>query len=205
MKKRSGAFFVLFAAGLTCSAQNLGKWSFEGGVGPTFPVSAAGDRWNTGVTFDLGGGYRFTSHLTGLLELQYDRFSLSDFALAAAQQPAGFTRFWSISVSPRYDFHVHGNYGAYVIGGYGGYARTTAFTDPSQAQAFCDPYYGYCDTGGAPVISSLTNWKGGFNAGGGGTYSLGDSGIKFFTEVRYNRVLSHFSNEFVTLRFGLSY
>jgi hypothetical protein len=78
-----------------------------------------------------------------------------------------------------------------------------AFTDPSQAAGYCDPYYGECFSSGAPVVASFTNYKGGFNIGGGATYALGDSGFKVVADARYNRFLSHANNEFITLSFGI--
>jgi hypothetical protein len=43
------------------------------------------------------------------------------------------------------------------------------------------------------------------NLGGGVFYALGSSGLKVFTDARYNRFLSHTSNEFVTLTFGIKW
>ena len=165
------------------------------------PQRIAGTRENILV----GGGYNFTPHVAGLLEFQYDHFSLSNSALQAFNQPDGFVRFWSLSLSPRYDFNPQGRFDVYATGGYGLYARELAFTDPSQIQQFCDPYYGYCETSGAPVIASFTNYRGGVNLGGGASYALGSSGVKVFTDVRYNRIVSHSSNQFITLTFGIRY
>ena len=205
MIQSSKAALLLFLGAAACAGQEFHKWTFDGGVGPTFPVGTAKDRWNTGWNFALGGGYNFNSHLSGLLELQYDHFNLSDAALISFNQPYGYTKFWTITVNPRYDFNPKGRIGAYATGGYGLYARTLTFTDPSQAVSYCDPYYGYCDTTGAPVIASFTNYKGGVDIGGGVTYALGGTGLKVFTDVRYNRYLSHSNNDFITLRFGIRY
>lgn len=199
------ATLLLFLLGLSCAGQDFHKWTFEGGVGPSFPVASAKDRWNTGLNFLIGGGYNFTPHVSGLLEFQYDHFSLSNSALQAFNQPDGFIRFWSLSLSPRYDFNPQGRFDVYATGGYGLYARELAFTDPSQIQEICDPYYGYCEYSGAPVIASFTNYRGGLNLGGGVSYPLGSSGLKVFTDVRYNRFLSRNSNEFVTLTFGIKW
>jgi len=196
---------LLLLAGLSCAGQDFHKWTFEGGAGPTLPVGAARDQWNTGWNLMFGGGYNFNPHVSGLLEFQYDHFNLSNAALLNFNQPGGYVHFWSLSVDPRYDFNPKGRFDVYATGGYGLFARTLAFTDPSQIQQYCDPYYGYCQTTGAPVIASFTNYKGGVNFGGGVSYALGGSGLKVFTDVRYNRFLSHYNNEFLTLSFGLKY
>ena len=186
-------------------AQDLSKYTFEGGGGVTFPSGSAGSRLNTGYNFLLGGGVRFSPEWAGLLEFQYDHMSLNTQALESFNQPDGFNRFWSLTVNPRYYIHPAGKISGYATAGYGLFARSLAFTDPSQAVGYCDPYYGICDSTGAPVIAEYTNYKGGFNAGGGLTYAIGDTGLKFFTDVRYNRFLSHANNEFITLSFGIVY
>jgi hypothetical protein len=85
------------------------------------------------------------------------------------------------------------------------YHRTLAFTDPSQAVGYCDPYSGYCENSGAPVVAAFSNVKGGYNLGGGGTYKLGDSGFKVFTDVRFNRFIAHSTNDWVTISFGIQF
>lgn len=198
---------AIIAMLLTCvsvvTAQNFSKYTFEGAVGPSLPIGSAKDRLNTGYNFLFGAGWKFNPELSALLEFQYDHFSLNDSALQAFNQPDGFNRFWSLTINPRYSIHPRAKFSGYGTGGFGIYSRTLAFTDPSQAVNYCDPYYGYCDSSGAPVIASFTNYKGGFNVGGGVAYALGDTGLKLFGDARYNRVLSHANNEFVTLSFGI--
>jgi opacity protein-like surface antigen len=196
---------ALALPGVSCFAQDFNKWTVEGAAGPTFPSGGAKDRWNTGWNFMLGGGRNFTPHISGVIEFQYDRFGLTNTALQNYSQPDGYNRFWSFTFNPRYDFNPKGRFDGYLTGGYGVYSRTLAFTDPSQIQQYCDPYYGYCQSSGAPVIASYINYRGGVNAGGGVTHTLFGSGLKFFTDVRFNRFLGHTPNDFVTLRFGILY
>lgn len=202
----------IIATFLACSAlagigdaQVLSKLTFEGGVGPSFPTGSAKNSMNTGYDLLFGAGWKFTPSVATLLEFQYDHSSLTDQTLQAFGQPDGFNRFWSLTFNPRYYIHPHGKISGYGTAGYGLYARSLAFTDPSQAASYCDPYYGYCESSGAPVVAEFTNYKGGFNVGGGLTYAIGDSGLKFVTDVRYNRFLSHANNQFVTLSFGVLY
>jgi opacity protein-like surface antigen len=201
---------VIIATLLSCStfvgignAQVLGNLTFEGAVGPSFPVGSARSSMNTGYNFLLEAGWKFTPNIAALLDFQYVHSSLTAQTLQAFGQPDGFNRFWSLTANPRYYIHPHGKISGYGTAGYGLYARSLAFTDPSQATGYCDPYYGYCESSGAPVVAEFTNYKGGFNVGGGITCAIGDSGFKFVTDVRYNRFLSHANNEFVTLLFGI--
>jgi hypothetical protein len=204
MKKTIIAVFVACTVMSTVStAQDFSRFTFEGGGGLSFPMGSAKNRLNAGYNFLLGGGVKFTPAFSGLLEFQYDHFSLTNQVLQAFEQPAGFNRFWSFTLNPRYYINPKGKVSGYATAGYGIYSRSLAFTDPSQAVGYCDPYYGDCYSSGAPVIAEFTNYSGGFNVGGGLTYALGESGFKFVTDLRYNRLLSHANNEFVTLSFGI--
>ena len=203
MKITTATLIVWFSSALRSSGQTLDNFTFAGGGGGSFPVGSAKDRLNTGYNFLFGAGWKFTPDVAGLLEFQYDHFSLTNNALAAFNQPDGFNRFWSFTLNPRYYIHPKSKLSGYGTAGYGLYSRTLAFTDPSQAVGYCDPYYGYCSSSGAPIIAEFTNYKGGFNIGGGLTYALGESGFKFVSDVRYNRFLSHANNEFITLSFGI--
>lgn len=210
--RRFNAMKFLFTAVLTLTGlvniaqgQLLDKLTFEGALGPTLPIGTAKSSMNTGFNFLLGAGWKFTPNVAGLLEFQYDRSSLTNQTLQAFNQPDGFNRFWSLTLNPRYYIHPKGKVSGYGTAGYGLYVRSLAFTDPSQAVGYCDPYYGYCSSSGAPIVAEFTNYKGGFNVGGGVTYAIGESGFKVVGDVRYNRFLSHANNEFVTLSFGLLY
>ena len=205
MKSILAAFLTCAAFASVSTGQDFSKYTFEATVGPSLPTGSAKDRLNTGYNFLLGGGYRFTPNVAGLLEFQYDHFSLTNQTLQAFNQPDGFNRFWSLTINPRYYIHPQGRFSGYGTAGYGLYSRSLAFTDPSQAVDYCDPYYGYCSSSGAPVVAEFTNYKGGFNVGGGLTYAIGDTGFKIVGDVRYNRFLSHANNEFITLSFGILY
>jgi len=200
------ASFVLFTQlASVCAGQDLSKYTVEGAGGVSFPAGSAKDRLNTGYNFLLGAVWRFTPAFSWLVEFQYDHFSLTNQTLQAFNQPDGFNRFWSLTLNPRYYVHPKGKLSGYGTAGYGIYSRSLAFTDPSQAVGYCDPYYGYCESSGAPIVAEFTNYKGGFNVGGGVSYALGESGFKFVGDLRYNRFLSHANNEFITLSFGILY
>jgi len=196
---------VFLLLSLAVEGQELPKYTFEGGGGVSIPSGAAADRFNTGWNLLFGGGYKFNAHISGLLEYQFDRFSLTNAVLQSANQPAGFNSYWGLTLNPRYEFHPRGRLGGYLTLGYGLYHRTLAFTDPSQAVGYCDPFSGFCQNSGAPVVAQFTNWKGGYNLGGGATYALGDSGFKVFMDVRYNRFIAVHNNDWVNLSFGVRF
>lgn len=205
MLKATYAGVVCLLISAAANAQEFSKYTFEGGGGVSLPSGTAADRFNTGWNLLFGGGYRFTRHISGLLEYQVNRFSLTNAVLQNANQPDGFNTYWGFTLNPQYDFHPGGRLDGYVTGGYGIYHRRLAFTDPSQAVGYCDYYSGYCSNSGAPVIADFTNFKAGYNTGGGVTYRLGDTGLKFFTDVRFNRFIARNSNDWVNLTFGIRF
>ncbi|HVO96623.1 MAG TPA: hypothetical protein VMT15_01085 [Bryobacteraceae bacterium] len=202
-------FLALFSLSLTsqiCSAQEEKKISIEALGGISLPVGSAANDLTTGYNVLLGGGRNFTPSIAAFIEFQYDHFGLTTSTLKANNQPAGFGRFWTFSVSPRYYFHRNHKLGGYVTAGAGLYAREIAFTDPSQIQTYCDPYYGHgCQSSSAPIVASNIIYKPGFGAGGGLTYSPFANRFKLAIDVRYNHYLSSTDNSFVTAAFGFLY
>ncbi len=202
---RIALLFFSFA-GTLCTAQDLQKFTMEALGGVSLPMGSAKDEMKTGYDVLIGAGWKFTPSVAALVEFQFDRFSLTPSALNAAALPAGFTRFWSFSLNPRYYIRPNHKLGEYVTAGFGFYGREIAFTDPSQIQTYCDPYYGTgCQSSSAPIIASNTSYKGGINVGGGLTYSPFGTRVKLVADVRYNRFLSHANNEFVTVSLGFVY
>jgi hypothetical protein len=198
--------FLIFCSGAICSAQELQKFTMEALGGYSDPIGSTANELKGGYNILIGAGWNFTPKIGALMEFQYNRFSLTNGTLGAYNQAAGFNRFWSLSVSPRYYIRPTKSLGAYVTGGLGIYGRELAFTDPSQIQTYCDPYYGAgCETSSAPIVASYTNYKAGFNVGGGATYAIFGNRFKMVTDVRYNRFLSNSNNEFVVFSFGFVY
>src|ERR1019366_6159889 len=90
------AFVASYVAAAGSSfAQDFSHLFFEGAGGVSVPVGSAGNRLNTGYNFLLGAGWRFNPNVAGMLEFQYDRFSLNNNALQSFQQPDGYNSFWS--------------------------------------------------------------------------------------------------------------
>jgi opacity protein-like surface antigen len=200
------AVLLIFSAAAICSAQEAQKFTLEALGGVSLPMGSAKDQMKMGYNVLIGAGWRFTPHIAALMEFQLDRFSVTSSTLKAYNQPAGFNRFGSLSLSPRYSVRPAKKLGAYGTAGFGIYGRELAFTDPSQIQTYCDPYNGQgCQSSSAPIVFSHTNYKGGMDVGGGVTYAPTGNRFKLVTDVRYNRFLSHANNEFVTVSLGFSY
>lgn len=203
---RTALFLLCSFAGSFCAAQELQKFTMEAAGGITLPMGSAKDEMKTGYNVLIGAGWKFTPNIAALVEFQFDRFSLTPATLTANNQTAGFNRFWSFGISPRYYIRPARKLSEYVTVGAGIYGRELAFTDPSQIQTYCDPYYGQgCQSSSAPIVASNTNYKPGISAGGGLAYSPFGTRVKLIVDARYNRFLSHSNNEYVTFSFGFLY
>lgn len=191
---------------LPCRAQEQRKITLEALGGVTFPIGSATNQMTGGYNVLMGAGMNLGPSIAALVEFQYDHLGITQTTLKANNQPAGFNRFWSFSVSPRYYVHRNGKLGGYGTVGAGVYGRELAFTDPSQIQTYCDPYYGEgCESSGAPIVASNTTYRAGFNAGGGLTYSPFANRLKLVTDVRFNRLLANSNNSFITISLGFAY
>jgi hypothetical protein len=200
------SFVLFFLAGTLCPAQEAQKFTMEVLGGLSLPMGSAKNEMKKGYDVLIGAGWKFTPKITAMAELQFDRFSLTPATLKANNEPAGFNRFWSFSLSPRYYIRPEHKLSEYVTVGAGIYGRELAYTDPSQVQTYCDPYNNEgCETSKAPIIASTINYKAGISAGGGIMYSPFGTRVKLVTDVRYNRFLSHANNEFVTISLGFVY
>jgi hypothetical protein len=202
MKLILSTVLALSAVTSVAQGQLMSKLTFEGPAGPAISLGSAESSFNTGYNFVFGAGWKFTAAFSSLLEFQYDHSSLTYRTLQSFCQPDGFNRFWSVTVNPHDYIHRKGKI-SHTTDGYGIYARSLAFTDPSQAVRYGDFNYRYCEGSGAPVVAEFTNYNGGHNVGSGVTYALGDSGLKVIADFRCNRFLSHANNEFATLSLGI--
>jgi opacity protein-like surface antigen len=188
-------------------AQDLHKWNANVGGGVSFGLGDAGDRVNTGYNFGAGAGLNISKRLGFEVDYIFNNFNLSDKALQAAAAPNGYAHLWGFSANPVYRFSGSGKLGGYVLGGYGVFTRTVNLTRPGVVPGvICDPWTFLCYTG--PVYADLiyrsnSTTKGGWDIGGGITYRLGESGAKFFAEIRYYDVLTNdIRGTFLPLTFG---
>jgi len=106
---------------------------------------------------------------------------------------------------------MKGRLGIYGIGGGGWYHRSGEATAPGLVPGtVCPPFWdwwGTCISGLWPanvVIASTSSNAFGGNIGGGVTYRLGESGVKFYTEVRYHHASHNQVNtDLLPLTFGV--
>lgn len=184
---------ILFAL----AASSVAQWSrvnFSAGAGFTVPAESASNRVDTGWNLDFRGGYNATRHLALDLDFNYNYADLNHAALLRFAEPGGHVSIWSLTFNPVYHFmKPRSRFNAYVTGGYGLYHRDLTFTQPVLVNTFfCDPFFGCFPASYTTnqVIASFDTYKGGFNAGGGIEYRLGESRVKLFAESRYSRMFT---------------
>ena len=186
--------FLLAAVFCFCVAgQDLRRWSFNAGGGPTFPIGDTSDRLNTGYNFKAGGGYNFSRHFGLDINYSFQGADLSNSSLLAAGSPGGYAHVWGFSADPIYHIAPQRRLGGFLTAGYGVFTRTINLTRPGVVPVIiCDPWTFICYSGTtiADVIyRSNSTTKGGWNVGGGMTFGLTEN-VKFFAEIRYYEVLT---------------
>jgi hypothetical protein len=165
---------------------------FEAGGG--FNAPAGGDQQDYityGGQFTAGAGYRFTRHVSALLEYQIIDDKLPGALIAETGANGGYAHIWSFTVAPVVDLFPKSTNDVYATGGGGFYRKVTSFTDPEETE-YC--YY-FCGVGYTnAVVGHFSSNQGGWNIGGGFTHRLGgvygDGRMKLFAEVRYLDVLT---------------
>ncbi len=162
--------------------------SFEGGGGADAPIGADSKVITWGPQVTLGAGWKFTSHLSALVEYQFIDDKLPAYLTRQAGSVGGNAHIWSFTVDPVYDLFPKRASDIYITGGGGFYRKLTSFTDP-QPVTYC--YY-FCYGGYSNVtVSHFSSNQGGLNAGFGLTHRLGSpdmggvSRLRVYVEARY--------------------
>ncbi len=169
-------------------------WSnlvYEAGGGFNGPTSQSSNYITWGGNLTLGAGYKFSDHLSTMLEYQFIDDKLPGKLIAEAGAQGGHAHIWSFTLDPVYDFFPKSSNDLYATGGYGFYRKVSSFTNP-QATQYCYFYCGYGVTN--VVVGHFSSNQGGFSIGGGYMRHLGgmygDSKVKLFAEFRYLDVLT---------------
>jgi hypothetical protein len=169
-----------------------GKLTFEAGGGVNAPTSDSSSYITWGGNFTVGGGYRFNSHLSGLIEYQFIDDKLPGVIIGEAGATGGNAHIWSLTLAPVVDIFPKRTNDLYITGGGGFYRKVTNFTDPEAAE-YCTYYYcgiGYQNT----VVGHFSSNQGGWNIGGGYTHRMGgiygDGHVKLFAEARYLDIMT---------------
>lgn len=179
------------------------NWTFEAGAGFNAPIG--NDTNQSGVVtgeslpvitwggnFTGGGGFRFNKRLSLLAEYQFMDNKLPGALITAVNNAidagadditAGNTHINSITGSPVIDLFPKKTNGAYLVGGWGWYHKSTNFQSPEAVLS----YYGEYEEN--VTVASFTSNQWGGN-GGVGLYHrfggmYGDSHSMVFAEARY--------------------
>ena len=167
---------------------SMEHFTFEGGGGFTVPTGSGRQYENSGWNVKVGGGYKFNSRLSTMLDYDYVSMGVPGAILDQVNpQGGGATHLWSLTVNPIYNYKSIGRWGGYLVGGGGFYRKVVNFTQPfSDYCAYYDPYYGCIPGVVNQTVAHFSNNAGGLNFGTGFTYRLSDSGrTKLFVEGRY--------------------
>jgi hypothetical protein len=198
---------IFFAVAGSAHAQNDGKFMFNIGGGIGFPQGDMSEFVNAGGNFVVGGGYNFTSHIGVDTEFMWHDLPINSATKAALQTPGASARQYAWTFNPIVHVPLGSKFGGYIIGGGGWYHRSGETTTPGVG-VICDPYWSWwfgCTIGSVDIItgSKSDNAFGG-NIGGGLTYRLGESHVKFYTEVRYHHVsYDKISTNLIPVTFGI--
>jgi opacity protein-like surface antigen len=180
---------ILLSMTVCGRAQDEHRFTLHGGAGASPLVGDISTRLDNGWHITVGGGYNFKPHFTTTLDYTYNGFGVSRKVLNEAQVPAGNSHMWSITVNPKLRLNRRRNFDPYLVGGVGYYRRTVEFTRPVLVPVFIfDPFFGgFFNTfvQADQVLGRITQDGVGGSLGGGFDIKLGESGLKFFTEARY--------------------
>jgi Outer membrane protein beta-barrel domain len=159
------------------------RLTFEGGGGFNAPIGNDQPFITWGGNFTVGGGMRFTKHISALAEYQFIDDKLPGSLISDAGSQGGHAHIWSLTIDPVIDLFPKRVNDVYVTGGGGFYRKVTSFTDPEEVE---ECYY-FCEIGTENVVvSHFSSNQGGANIGVGFTHRLGgDEHLKAFAEVRY--------------------
>jgi hypothetical protein len=177
----------------------LRKWAFVAGGGFNAPVGNDTPFITWGGNFTLGGGLRFSEWVSALLEYQFMDNKLPGAFIAAASDAngggitGGNSRINAITASPVINLSGRQRTGAYLVGGFGYYHKSTNFSAP---ETVFDPFFGYYSIN--VTVASFTSNQWGANGGIGFYHRLGGGGGRyggavenspqFFGEARYTYI-----------------
>lgn len=197
---------VLSSSALLVRAQDHGKWNFNIGGGPGFPVGNMSLFVNTGAHVVIGGGVNFNRYFSLDTELMWHDLSVNDAVRAHLGSQSVSARQYSWTANPI--LHARwGKLGGYLIGGGGWYHRSGETAVPGFG-VVCDPYWSWwfgCAVGSVNIVTATRSVDAfGENIGGGLSFRFGDGGAKFYTEIRYHHAsYNKVATDLLPLTFGI--
>jgi hypothetical protein len=153
---------------------------FAGGVTPT--IGSQRKYQMRGWTYRMGGGFRFSRHMSLLAEYSYSHFDVPSAIANAGNMSltptAGDVHLWSTTLAPTYEYFRRNSFAAYAVVASGFYRKLTIFRPADQTcNNKCAPQ---------PDYARYSNNAGGIEGGLGFTKELTESDTaKFFAEIRY--------------------
>jgi len=207
--RRSALIPILFLLVAPLIAQDDHHFNFSGGAGFSSPVADASGNLHTGWNVGFRGGVNVSPNLLADLDFTYNRWDLTNAALAHFGEPNGYADVWSLTFTPVIRLAPHSRIDPYILAGYGLYHRGLTLTRPANVDTiFCDEFFGFCFPATVTVdqvVASFSTYKAGFNAGGGFEVGFGHRGLKAFAEARYNDMFTTRGPdfEFVPVTFGI--
>ncbi len=201
------AMIMLALCSLCLARAQDHRWDFNIGGGIGFPQGDLSNFINDGANFVVGGGYNVNSWLALNGEYMWHDLPVNSTTKQLLQTPDASARQNAVTFDPMVHFPLGHHLGAYAIGGIGWYHRSGETTTPG-AGVICDPYWSWwygCTIGTVNFVTGSTSANAfGENIGGGLTYRFGESGIKFYTEVRYHHAnYDKVATDLLPLTFGL--
>ena len=196
---------MIFVTCYCLRAQEFPRFTGDIGAGFTQPVGDTGRNLDVGWNVQGGFGLNVTPYLGAKIDLTYNHFDLSSFALNSVGVPAGDVQIFSATLNPVVHLNPTGHFDVYLTGGGGVYHWFQEFTQPAVATfTGFNPFFGFYPVavGVNQVLGSYSVNKPGIDAGAGVALGTRFHG-KIFAEARYNRIF--FSNghaDYIPVSFG---
>ncbi|RKH10393.1 hypothetical protein D7V97_13930 [Corallococcus sp. CA053C] len=164
---------------------------FNVGGGISFPISDAGERFETGGGFQLGAGYQFLRNFGLMAEYYYSSYSIqADVLTGSGVDGNHYMQYGSLNAV--WNVIPHSPLGFYFIAGPGLYHRKVELTQLGGVATvpYCDPWLYYCGTDVVPVTEILGSRSStDFGVGGGVGVTLRIYGdLRLYVEGRYHYI-----------------
>jgi opacity protein-like surface antigen len=165
---------------------------FNIGGGVSFPISDAGDRFQTGGAFQLGATYNITRRVGVQAEYLYSGYTIQDDVLSATGTNGNHSMQYG-DLNAVFTVLPARLFGVYVLGGPGIYHRRVEITEFAGVGLvpYCDPWLYICYSEPVAVdqvLGSRSKTDFGLNAGVGVSLRLFGGPLRLYAEGRYHYI-----------------